>query len=312
METTRLGTSDLKVTRLGMGGCPLGGHGWGKVSDYDSIRAVQTALDAGITFFDTADVYGLGHSEQILSSALGDSRHHVAIATKFGVRWNADGQIVKDISPTYLRQALEDSLERLRIDSIPLYYVHWPDGNTPVEAAIEELAKCRDQGKIQAIGVSNFSVDDLRRASAVTDIACIQLQLSLIHRKALSYSTALAETNTSLVTWGSLAQGLLSGKYTVDSQFASGDRRNRYEDFSADKLKENLKIVEIVKQIARRVKKKPAQVAMRWLLDSPCVGSVLFGAKSSQQVLDNVGADGWSLTPQEHALLSSTSELAAA
>ena len=103
METIRLGTSNLEVTRLGMGGCPLGGHGWGKVSDYDSIRAVQTALDAGINFFDTADVYGLGHSEQILSSALEDSRHSAVIATKFGVRQGADGQMVKDTSPSYLR-----------------------------------------------------------------------------------------------------------------------------------------------------------------------------------------------------------------
>lgn len=312
METTRLGKSSLEVSRLGLGGCPLGGHGWGKVSDCDSVRAVQTALHTGITFFDTADVYGLGHSEKILSRALGQFRHEVVIATKFGVRWDDQGQIVKDISPAYLRQALEASLQRLDIDSIPLYYVHWPDGNTPVEAAIEELAKCRKEGKIQAIGVSNFSVDELRRASAITDIACIQLQLSLLNRNALSYQDVLAETNTSLITWGSLAQGLLSGKYNADSLFESGDRRNRYEDFSDEKLKENLKVVEIVKQVADRKKKTPSQVAIRWLLDSPAVGSVLFGAKTCQQVLDNVGADGWSLSPQEHALLRETTKLVAA
>lgn len=292
METTRLGTTELVVTRVGFGGCPLGGHGWG--NNYDSneaVLAVQHAFDRGINFFDTADIYGLGVSERLLSKALGHHRHRVVIATKFGVRWDSQGRTWKDISPAYLRLALEASLKRLAIDCVPLYYVHWPDGVTEVADTVGELERCREQGKIRAIGVSNFSAKQLREACSVTDIAAAQVQYSLVDREPAEAirETAVAN-NVSMVTWGSLAQGLLTGKYDATAKFGENDRRHRYENFLGEKFASNLQVVARVRDVAKRNEMTPAQVAIRWLLDTPSVGCVLFGAKRPQQVEDNAGA----------------------
>ena len=312
MERIKLGNSDLSVSRLGLGGCPLGGHGWGDTDDTNSIHAVRAALDSGINFFDTADVYGLGHSEELLSRALGDERHEAIIATKFGVRRDEQNNFVKDISPQYLREALEASLRRLRLECLPLYYVHWPDGKTPVAEAIEELERCRQEGKIRAIGISNFSSDQIRSARQMTKIACVQVQLSLVDNEALALEPVLQETEAALVTWGSLAQGLLSGKYDANSRFAANDRRSRYDNFQGEKFSRNLETVEIVKQIAAKLGKTPAQVAIRWLLDTPIVGSVLFGAKTPSQVHDNVGASDWSLADEDYRQLANSQLTAAA
>lgn len=312
MEKTQLGNSDLTVSRLGLGGCPLGGHGWGNTDDTNSIRAVRAALDSGINFFDTADVYGLGHSEELLSQALGDERHEVIIATKFGVRRDEQNNFVKDISPQYLREALEASLRRLRLECLPLYYVHWPDDKTPVEDAIGELERCRQEGKIRAIGVSNFNSDQIQSARTIAKIACVQVQLSLVDNGALALEPTLRETEATLVTWGSLAQGLLSGKYDAHSRFDENDRRSRYDNFQGEKFSRNLDTVEVVKRIAQKLNKTPAQVAIRWLLDTPIVGSVLFGAKTPSQVHDNVGASDWSLSDEDYRLLANSQLTAAA
>ena len=304
MENTKLGNSDLSVSRLGLGGCPLGGHGWGDSNDNDSVNAVRAAVDSGINFFDTADVYGLGHSEELLSRALGSARHEAMIATKFGVRWDQQKSPVKDISPKYLRMALEASLRRLRIDCIPLYYIHWSDGKTPVEEAMEELKRCQEEGKVRAIGVSNFDSAQILAATGIAEIASVQVQFSLVDDGALALEATLQKTGSSMVTWGSLAQGLLSGKYDADSRFGTNDRRHRYENFQGEKFVQNLRRVELLKQVAARVDKTPAQVAIRWLLDTPMVSCVLFGAKTPKQVRDNVGASDWSLTEEDYALLA--------
>ncbi len=304
MERIMLGNTDLSISPLGLGGCPFGGHGWGHVSDRDSIAAIHRALDLGVIFFDTADVYGLGHSESILAKALGKERHGVVIATKFGVRRTADGKTVKDTRPAYVRQAIEASLKRLKLDCIPLYYVHYPDGKTPVEDTIEELVRCRQAGKIQEIGVSNFDARQLASASQITRIAAAQVQYSLIDREVAEslLPTSLAQS-VALVTWGSLAQGLLSGKFDAKTQFADNDRRQRYENFQSPKFESNLRVVARLQEVAARVGRTPAQVAMRWLLDTKGVGCVLFGAKSPRQVEENMLTLGWQLDPAEHASL---------
>ena len=305
MEQVRLPGTELNVSRVAMGGCPLGGYGWGHVDDGEAVAAVRRADELGINFFDTADIYGLGRSEELLSHALGNRRHYVIIASKFGVRRTADGPTVKDISPAYLREALEASLRRLRLDCLPLYYVHWPDGRTPVEEAIAELGRCRAAGKIRAIGVSNFSAEQLKRASRVASIQAIQVGYSLVNRVAaetlLNVSRAL---NVPLITWGSLAQGLLTGKFDAKSRFGSDDRRSRYENFQGEKLRDNLRVVQRVRTLANELGKTPAQVSIRWLLDTPGVGCVLFGAKTPQQVEENVVAGGtWQLSPGDYRLL---------
>jgi len=304
IETVPWTDADDRISRLGLGGCPLGGHGWGKVDDSESLAAVRRAVDRGIAFFDTADVYGLGHSEEILAKGLGALRHKVVIASKFGVRRDAGGRTCKDISPLYLRTALEASLRRLRVDCIPLYYAHWPDGVTPVTEVMSELMRVREEGKIRWIGLSNFSSPEVEQALAVGPVHAVQAQFSLLARRsAADLLPVVRRSKTALVTWGSLAQGMLTGEFDARSIFAADDRRSRYEAFQGAAYRTNLAAVEVVKQVAERYGKTPAQVAIRWLLDTPGVGAVLFGAKRPAQVDENLGADGWRLDDADYRLL---------
>lgn len=306
METILLGNTNQQISRVGLGGCPLGGHGWGHCDDHEADAAVRRALELGVNFFDTADVYGLGHSEEVLAQSLGEQRKEVVIASKFGVRWDSTGRIWKDTSPRYLRQALEASLRRLRVDCIPLYYAHWPDGVTPVVETMAELERVRQEGKIRWIGLSNFSADAVREALTICPVQAVQLQLSLIDRElAQDILPLTTKEKITLVTWGSLAQGLLTGKYREGTTFEAGDRRNRYDNFLGDKFRANLKVVELLRNIAARLGTTPAQVAIRWLLDTPGVGVVLFGAKRPGQVEDNVASTIWKLYTEDYHTLES-------
>ncbi|RUL87076.1 aldo/keto reductase [Tautonia sociabilis] len=291
MERTRLGPDGPLISRLGLGGCPIGGHGWGHVDDHESAGAVRRALDLGIDHFDTADVYGLGHSEEVLASALGPDRERVVVATKFGVRRADDGAMTKDASPAHLRRALEGSLRRLRLDCIPLYYLHWPDGRTPIEETMLELLRRRDAGQIRMIGLSNVGPELIERALAVGPVHAVQLPFSLVDRGALGPLRAIADRERiTVVTWGSLAQGLLTGKFTAGSTFDRDDRRHRYDNFSGDRFLRNLRVADAVREAAEGLGQTPAQVALRWVLDQPGVGVALFGAKRPEQVVDNAGA----------------------
>ncbi len=290
-----------------MGGCPLGGYGWGDTNDEAAQMAVKTALESGITFFDTADVYGLGHSEELLSRSLGTERYNVCIATKGGMRWDSCGKCTKDISPVYIRSALQASLKRLKLDKIKLYYLHWPDGHTHIESTMEELVRCREKGMIDEIGLSNFSAEDIEKAIKIVPIAAIQIQYSLVDQGPVRLLQDTIKANKlALITWGSLAQGLLSGKYDEHSCFESNDRRSRdiYVNFHGEKLNANMKVVRLLKQYAQELDKTPAQVAIRWLLDTEPVSAILFGAKNPNQVLDNTAAVGWTLEKEKKQALA--------
>jgi aryl-alcohol dehydrogenase-like predicted oxidoreductase len=307
MESVTLGQTNCTVTRLGLGGDPLGGHGWGQFDHQQAIDAVRKAVDSGINFFDTADVYGLGNSEKLLSDALGNERHRFIIASKFGVRYNeTTGKTYKDISPKYARQALEGSLKRLRLEMIPLYYVHWSDEKTPIQETVAELDKCRNEGKIAGIGLSNFSAEEILKALEVTTIDAVQVQFSLADRDiALPLFDIVSKYKITLITWGSLAQGLLTGKYDKHCRFDKSDRRSRvtYKNFHGNKFKHNMKVIQCLKEIAGEIQKTPAQIAIRWLLDTQPVGSVLFGAKNTNQVNDNIGAGNWTLSKKHYKIL---------
>jgi aryl-alcohol dehydrogenase-like predicted oxidoreductase len=289
-----------------MGGCPLGGHGWGVDFDRgEAIQAVRAALERGVDFFDTADVYGLGRSEELLAEALGSSRHLVTIASKGGVRWDAGGRTWKDIRPVYIETAIEASLRRLKLERIPIYYLHWPDGSTAITDAVEGLVKAQRAGKIGDIAVSNFSAGELRAASQVTPIAAIQIQYSLVCRQVAAELLETARRcGVPFVTWGSLAQGLLTGKFDASAHFATDDRRGRYESFQGARLVRNLAVVEQLKSVAARIQATPGQVAVRWLLDSANVASVLVGAKRRSQVEENVEAIRKRLTDEDRQQLA--------
>jgi aryl-alcohol dehydrogenase-like predicted oxidoreductase len=288
-----------------MGGWAIGGHGWGRVDDSDSIEAVRRGFDLGVTFFDTADAYGLGHSEEILCRALGENRRQVVIATKGGVRWDGWGRITHDTDPAYIAQALEASLRRLKLDRIPLYYIHWPDAKTPIAATMEALTKAQEGGMIGYIGCSNFSPEQIAEAQSVGRIDSVQVAYNLLNVEKLDRLRECCQAySMAVIAHTPLAQGLLTGKFTAGSQFSPGDIRSRSEYFERSKFKENLRKASRLRRIAAQYGKTPSQVALRWVLDDPQVACVIPGAKRADQVEENVGAADWRLSPADWAWLA--------
>lgn len=310
MEYITLKNSDLKVSRLCMGGCPMGGYGWGDVQEKEVIDAVHTCLDNGINYIDTADTYGLGQSERTLSKALGNHRKDVVIQTKFGVRFSKEGTTY-DNSPAYIEEALEKSLKNLNTDYVDVYVIHYRDGKTPIEEVVEKLKDMRQQGKIRHFGLSNIYHSQMAEMSSLGGVFCnVQNEYSLAKR---DHEDDLLEACDKLdltpMTWGSLGQGILTGKYNKDSVFASNDRRSReiYTNFHGEKLLKNLRIVEAMRPIAEKHGVSVSSVAIRFILDHIKDSVVLFGAKRPSQVMGNVEASGWHLDSDELRMLDEIS-----
>ena len=295
--------TNLMVSQLCMGGCPLGGYGWGVVEKTDLINAVQTAVDSGINFFDTADTYGLGESEKTLGEALGSRKNDVVITTKFGVRVE-NGKTTYDNSREYIFKAVEGSLKRLNRDYIDLYQVHYRDGKTPLSDVAESLDILVKQGKIRYYGLSNIHEEDAKELKEfkTNPFVSFQDEYSLACRKNERDMIKFRdEFNMTPFTWGSLGQGILSGKYDKNCKFDSNDRRSRdiYVNFHGEKLLKNLEIVEVLKDIAKNYNKSVSAVAIRWILDYLKESVVIVGAKSPKQVIQNSEALGWSLNNEE-------------
>ena len=303
MEYIKLKNSDLTVSRLCMGGCPMGGYGWGKTQEEELIGAVHAALDNGVTFFDTADTYGLGQSEITLGKGLKGHRHEVVIQSKFGVRVG-NGKTVYDNSPEYIRFALEQSLNRLGTDYVDLYVIHYRDPSTPMEAVVETLETLRDEGKIRYFGLSNIHAEGMDELLPYKGsfVNC-QDEYSLACRKNEADLLAIHEKmDVNPMTWGSLGQGILTGKYTRENiQFGSDDRRSReiYVNFHGEKLEQNLRIVDAMRDIAPHYGKPLSALAIRFILDHLPESVVLCGAKRPSQVLGNIEGLDWHLSEED-------------
>lgn len=310
MEKIILKNSELEVSRLCFGGCPMGGYGWGKVSEEELINAVQCAVAEGINFFDNADTYGLGKSEETLAKALGNKRNQVVIGTKFGVRVE-NGKTSYDNSPEWIVKALEGSLRRLKTDYIDLYQVHYRDGKTPISVVVETLEKLCKKGYIRHYGLSNIHQDDLEELKGeVGKFVSFQDEYSLACRKNEQDMFELSEKlKLTPITWGSLGQGILSGKYDKNSTFGTDDRRSRdiYVNFHGDKLLKNLEIVEVLKEIAKEVNRPIPAVAIRWILDYLADSAVIVGIKNKGQLEGNMEALGWKLTEEQIKRLTEVS-----
>ena len=296
----RFGPGGPQISRLGMGCWAIGGHGWGEVKESESIAAIRFAFEQGINFFDTADVYGLGKSEEILRLALGAHLKSVFLASKGGVRWDETGKVWNDSSCGYLKKAVESSLRRLNIEKIPLYYIHKPDNKTSISEIIETLSKLKEDGKIGHIGVSNFSASQLEKALEVAPISAIQVRVNLLQRKrGEEISRICRKKNIKLVAWGALADGLLTGKFQKEDAFDQNDHRSRSPDFQGERFLKNLEIIEKLKSIAKERNVSMSQLALRWVMDKYHFACPLFGAKTASQVEENIGATGWQLTSEE-------------
>lgn len=310
MEYIKLKNSDLIVSRFCMGGCPMGGYGWGDTQEQDFIDAIHCALENGVNFFDTADTYGLGQSEITLAKGLGDKRKDVIIKSKFGVR-KIDGKTVYDNSPEYIEKALEATLERLNTNYIDIYTIHYRDDKTPLKTVVEKLVELRDKGKIRYFGLSNIKEKDLEELKEFKGLFVnCQDEFSLAFRKnEADLKNVEIAVDVTPMTWGSLGQGILTGKYDKNTVFDSNDRRSReiYVNFHGKKLEQNLEIVEYLKEVSKRHNKSIAACAIRFILDYYPEFVVLAGVKRPDQLLSNIEAMGWHLDKDELEKLNNMS-----
>lgn len=312
MQKVQIKKTDLNVSALCMGGCPLGGYGWGDVSRQELINAVRVAVENGINFFDTADTYGLGESERTLSEALGKDLNNAVITTKFGVRVE-NGKTFYDNSREYIFKAVEGSLKRLNRDYIDLYQVHYRDGKTPLSDVAESLEILKQQGKIRYYGLSNIHKEDMEELKQFDSNPFVSFQdeYSLACRKNENDMLCFRdEFNMTPFTWGSLGQGILSGKYDKNCKFEANDRRSRdiYVNFHGEKLLKNLEIVEALKEIASETEKSVSSVAIRWILDYLKDSVVIVGAKTPKQVLQNAESLSFTLTNEQIIRLENISK----
>lgn len=313
MEYITLKNSDLKVSRFCMGGCPMGGYGWGDVQEKELIDAVHTALDQGVTFFDTAETYGLGQSELTLGKALGSRRQDVVISDKFGVHAKAGQPTFYDNSRDYVIEACEGSLKRLGTDYIDVYTIHYRDGKTPLAEVVDTLECLQKQGKVRYLALSNVGEEDEKELAELRGkFVSFQDEYSLACRKNEKTMNELSEKyDLTPLTWGSLGQGILTGKYNLENtKFGPDDRRSRdiYVNFHGEKLKKNLEIVEVMRGIAESHNTSVSSVAIRFILDFLKDSVVLAGVKRPEQLLGNTEAFGWTLTQDEIKVLNEISK----
>jgi aryl-alcohol dehydrogenase-like predicted oxidoreductase len=298
---------DIKPSCIGFGGWPLGGHGWGKGSSPEIIKAVHKAIDCGVNFFDTAPIYGLGHSEELLGKALGSKRKDVIIATKVGLTWKKGKTFQKftDSSPANISREIGESLKRLNTDYIDLYQIHWPDPNTPIVDTLSAMEKLKNSGKIRCIGCCNFPLQLLMEWLKYGEINTIQIRYNLIDSEAETDLLAFCKENgIGVLTHSSIAQGLLSGKYDTNSKFGANDHRSRDEHFQGEAFLKNLEVLKRVKFIAQKLSKTPTQIALRWVLQNPCVTTAFVGIKSVVQIEENVVASDFALSKDDMDFLN--------
>jgi len=289
MRYEQLGNSDLKVSVVGMGCWAIGGKRWGPTDDKESTEAIAAALEAGINFFDTADFYGFGHSEEVLGQAL-DGREDVIIASKVGLRWNRRGKIRHDLSPKYIKEACERSLKRLGRETIDLYQLHWPDPDRPLAPALQALAELRDAGKIRYGGVSNFTVAELKTAPAPSWLVGYQGKYNLFNREVEDDILPFCRDNhLGFIAYQPLFKGMLTGKFKEAPTFPKGDHRRHLERFTTEFKDYQPKLAKL-QNLATGVGLSLTAMALALLIDQEGVAAVIPGVKTAAQAAANAAA----------------------
>jgi aryl-alcohol dehydrogenase-like predicted oxidoreductase len=312
MRTRQLGNSDLRITPIGFGAWAIGGpgwqYGWGAQDERQSLAAIARALEAGINWIDTAAVYGLGHSEEVVAAALRQwPGPRPYIFTKCGMPWNQRCEIGYSLRADSVRQECENSLRRLGVDVIDLYQIHWPtDDWAETEEGWTALAKLRAQGKVRWLGVSNFSLQELKKAHAIAPVTSLQPPYSLIRREIEADLLPFCrEQGIGVIVYSPMASGLLTGAMTRERAAAlpPDDWRSRRPDFQEPKLSKNLALVERLRAVGARHGRSPGDTAIAWTLRHPAVTAAIVGARSAAQVEGILGAAEFQLDPADIAEL---------
>ncbi len=308
MKTKQLGNSDLYITPIGFGAWAIGGSGWefawGSQNDTDSIAAIREALEAGINWIDTAAVYGLGHSEEIVARALEGMRNRPYVFTKCSMIWNKSRQIGHSLKADSIRRECEASLRRLRVETIDLYQIHWPDPDEDIEEGWATLAALHEEGKVRHIGVSNFNVAQMKRAQAIAPITSLQPRYSLLHREIEDEILPFtARAAIGVIAYSPMASGLLTGAMTPEriAGLPADDWRRGNSDFQEPQLSHNLKLVRLLRAIGKRHGRSASEVAVAWVLRNPAVTGAIVGARRPDQVRGVVGAAEFQLSHRELA-----------
>ncbi len=309
MQTRQLGNSDLNITPIGYGAWAIGGSGWqfawGHQDDTDSIAAIHSALELGVNWIDTAAVYGLGHSEEVVAGALQSwSGPRPYVFTKCGLRWDASGQVRKVLRADSIRAEVDFSLRRLGIDVIDLYQIHWPPD--PDSAELEEgwatMSNLKREGKVRWIGVSNFNLQQLGRANAIAPVTSLQPPYSLLHRQVENDILPHCQSEgIGAIVYSPMASGLLTGAMTREriANLPKDDWRKGHSDFTEPNLSRNLALVDRLQQIARGRGRSAGEVAVAWTLQNPAVTGAIVGARNAHQAEGVMRAGELRLTEDE-------------
>lgn len=297
MEYRKLGNSNLEVSKIGYGAWGIGGAPfWKNEGNQSSLNSIKKAYDLGINFFDTAPVYGFGHSEELIGKALKPVRDKVIIATKCGLRWDKEtlGSIRKDASRVSILEEIDQSLKRLDTDVIDLYQVHWPDVETGQEETMDTLLELQAKGKIRHIGVSNYSSEQIKDCIKYGEIASLQPEFSLLAREIQSGTVSVClENNIGIIAYSPLGSGVLTGKYNKNTNFKDWRSKGIIGTFTGEGFFKNIEKVDRLKEIADIENKTCGQIAINWVLRQAGITTALVGVKNPAQVEENLKAVGW-------------------
>ena len=307
-ELRKLGNSDLQLTPIGFGAWAIGGgnwqFGWGSQDDNDSIRSIHRALDLGINWIDTAAVYGLGRSEEVVAQALKQTSHRPYIFTKCSMRWDSDRQIYRSLKAASVREELENSLRRLQVETIDLYQIHWPNPEEEIEEGWEALAKLKEEGKIRYIGVSNFNVEQMKRVQKIAPITSLQPPYSIINSAVQDEILPFClQQNIGVINYSPMVSGLLTGKMTAErvQNMPEDDWRRNNRNFVEPRLTRNLQLAELLREIGKPHNVQPGVVAIAWTLRNPAVTAAIVGARRPDQVDGIIPALTFRLSDEEKA-----------
>lgn len=306
MQTKQLGNSDLHITPIGYGAWAIGGgnweFGWGPQEDEESMAAIHRALDLGINWIDTAAIYGLGHSEEVVAKVLKERSDRPYVFTKCSMIWNDKGEISRSLKADSLRQELEASLRRLQVDVIDLYQIHWPNPAEDIEEGWTTLAQFQQEGKVRYIGVSNFNVEQMRRAEAIAPITSLQPPYSLVKPAVEQEILPFCQAHQlGVIVYAPMQSGLLTGAMTPErvASMPDNDWRKRNSEFQEPRLSRNLKLVELLRQVGQPYGRSPGEVAIAWTLRHPAVTAAIVGGRNAKQVEGTIGAADFRLNESE-------------
>jgi aryl-alcohol dehydrogenase-like predicted oxidoreductase len=301
-----LGNSDLAITPIGIGAWAIGGGGWngsmGPQNDSDSIPAIHAALDHGVNWIDTAALYGLGHSEEMVARAIKDWTPRPYIFTKCERVWDKEGNIGACLKAASIRRECEESLRRLKVEAIDLYQIHWPEPDADIEEGWTELARLKQEGKVRFIGVSNFSVRQMQRAQSIAPITSLQPPYAVVRRDIEKEILPFClHENIGVIVYSPMYAGLLTGAMTRErvSNFLPEDWRRNLPGFQEPALSRNLRVVERLRALGKRHDRSPGEVAIAWTLHHPAVTGAIVGFRNPKQVAGIIGAADFRLTQNE-------------